>query len=99
MVIGSLISGSLVAYGRRKMLILFGIIGMVFTALTLVPNLVCILIGRCVFGIATGVFMTAAPRMLDETVPQHLIGSFGVYTNVYANLGVMGTLLLGIGLP
>jgi MFS family permease len=81
------------------MLIIFGVIGMVFTGLTLFPNLICICIGRGVHGICCGVFMTAAPRMLDETVPQHLIGSYGTYTNVYANLGVMGTLLLGIGLP
>ena len=37
--------------------------------------------------------------MLDETVPMHLIGSFGVYTNIYANFGILVTLLLGLGLP
>jgi len=43
--------------------------------------------------------MIVAPRMLDETVPSKLIDSFGVYTNIYANLGVMSVLLLGAGLP
>ena len=43
--------------------------------------------------------MIIAPRMLDETVPTHLINSFGVYTNIYANLGVMTVLLLGADLP
>ena len=43
--------------------------------------------------------MIVAPRMLDETVPSNLIDSFGVYTNIYANLGVMSVLLLGAFLP
>lgn len=43
--------------------------------------------------------MIIAPRMLDETVPTNLINSFGVYTNIYANLGVMTVLLLGASLP
>ena len=43
--------------------------------------------------------MIIAPRMLDETVPTNLINSYGVYTNIYANLGVMSVLLLGATLP
>ena len=57
-----------------------------------------IITGRMIFGVCTGVFMTAGPRMLDETVPSHLIGTFGNYTNIFANLGMMIVLLLGVGL-
>lgn len=58
-----------------------------------------IVVGRFIFGFCSGIFMIIAPRMLDETVPTHLINSFGVYTNIYANLGVMTVLLLGADLP
>ena len=37
--------------------------------------------------------------MLDETVPAHLLGTFGTYTNVYANLGLLIVMGLGLGLP
>lgn len=67
--------------------------------MTLYLNVWVISAGRLLHGLSAGVFMSAGPRMLDETVPVHLIGSFGVYTNVYANLGILVCLLLGLGLP
>ena len=99
MTIGAFIAGSIVAKGRRKFLIIFGVIGILSTALTLILNFWCIVIGRLLFGLCTGVFMTGAPRILDESIPQHLLGSFGTYTNIYANFGIMIVMLLGVGLP
>lgn len=99
MSIGAFIAGAIVANGRRKFLIIFGVVGILFTGLTLIVNLYAIVIGRFMHGLATGVFMTGAPRILDETVPSHLLGTFGTYTNVYANLGIMVVMLLGFGLP
>ena len=69
------------------------------TALTLITNLWVIILGRLVFGFCTGIFMTAGPRMLDECIPTHLLGSYGVFTNIYANFGIMLCLILGAGLP
>jgi MFS family permease len=99
MSIGAFSAGNLVANGRRKFLIIFGIIGIIGTAITLVPNLYMIVIGRFIHGTCTGVFMTGGPRILDETVPPHLLGTFGTYTNVYANLGLLIVMGLGLGLP
>ena len=99
MSIGAFIAGAIVANGRRKFLIIFGAIGILFTGLTLIVNLWAIVIGRFMHGLATGVFMTGAPRILDETVPSHLLGTFGTYTNIYANLGIMAVMVLGFGLP
>lgn len=42
--------------------------------------------------------MTAGPKMLEETIPIHLMSSFGVYTNIYSNFAVMFVMLLGAGL-
>lgn len=84
--------------GRRKWLIIFGFIGIIATIITLFENVYLIITGRLIHGLCTGVFMTAAPRMLGETVPSHLIGTFGNYTNIFANLGLMTVLLLGAGL-
>ena len=99
MSIGAFIAGSIVANGRRKFLIIFGIIGIIGTAITLITNLYIIVLGRFIHGLCTGVFMTGGPRFLDETVPSHLLGTFGTYTNVYANLGLLVVMSLGLGLP
>jgi len=74
MCLGSLYAAQVINNGRRKLLIIFGIIGMASTALTLVASIWPIIIGRLIFGFCTGVFMTAGPRMLDECVPTHLLG-------------------------
>ena len=99
MCLGSLYAAQVINGGRRKLLIIFGIVGIASTALTLVASIWPIIIGRLIFGFSTGVFMTAGPRMLDECVPTHLLGKFGVYTNIYANTGILLCLLLGAGLP
>lgn len=98
MCIGAITAGQIVYLGRRKLLIVFGVIGILATAMTLITSLWLIIIGRLIFGFCTGIYMTAGPRMLDESIPSHLLGSFGVYTNIYANFGVMLCLVLGAGL-
>ena len=37
--------------------------------------------------------------MLDETVPLHLLGAFGIATNAYICFGIFGAMLMGAGLP
>ena len=99
MMVGAIIATSLITYGRRILLLYFGVLAVIGTAMTLIVNVWVITAGRFLHGLSVGIFMAAGPRMLDETVPIHLLGSFGVYTNVYANLGVLLCLLLGLGLP
>lgn len=99
MCIGAITAAQIIGIGRRKLLIIFGVVALGATALTLFLNVWVIILGRLIFGFCTGVFMTAGPRMLDECIPSHLLGSFGVYTNIYANSGIMICLLLGAGLP
>lgn len=99
MCIGAITAAQIVYLGRRKLLIGFGILGIAATAVTLIPNVWIIILGRLIFGFCTGIYMTAGPRMLDECIPTHLLGSYGVYTNIYANFGVMLCLILGAGLP
>lgn len=99
MCIGAITAGQIIGMGRRNLLIVFGIVGLIGTTLTLILNTWVIILGRLIHGFCTGIFMTAGPRMLDESIPTHLLGSFGVYTNIYANFGVMLCLLFGAGLP
>ena len=97
--VGSIFASNFVKDGRRKSLLRFGFLAIIGTAISLVPNFYLITAGRLIHGISTGVFLTAAPRFIDETVPLHLISKFGPYTNIYGNVGVICVLLLGLGLP
>lgn len=97
--IGSISTSYMVSHGRRRLIIISGFFAMAATVLTLALNIWAIVIGRLVFGICTGVFMTVGPRMLDECVPFELIDAFGAYTNIYYNFGIMLCLLIGAGLP
>jgi len=99
MCIGAITAAQIVHLGRRRLLVIFGLVGILATALTLISNLWIIILGRLIFGFCTGIYMTAGPRMLDECIPTHLLDSFGVFTNIYANFGVMLCLILGAGLP
>jgi MFS family permease len=63
-----------------------------------IENIECMLIGRFFFGLATGIFTVAGPKMVEETVPANLIGTFGIITNLSICFGVMVAILMGAAL-
>ena len=66
---------------------------------TLWLNVYTICAGRLVLGFCGGVFSVALSRMIDETVPSNLLGTFGVVTNLSMNAGNMFSILIGAWLP
>ena len=99
MMVGSLSGGLIIPWGRRKTILLFNVVGIIAVVLSLALNLYTIIIGKLLFGICTGVINVAYPKMLDETVPLHLLGAFGIATNAYICFGIFLTMLMGAGLP
>ena len=97
--IGSIMGGKLIQYGRRRMMIIFNFIAILGVLSTLFLNVYLICLGRLVFGICGGIFGVALPRMIEETVPTQLLGSFGVITNLSVNTGSLVAILMGLGLP
>ena len=59
----------------------------------------CILIGKVIYGFCAQVLVIAGPKMLDETVPAHMLGDFGFLTNLYITIGQFLAYLIGLGLP
>ena len=98
MCIGALTASQMINKGRRRIMLIFGALAIAATTLTLFKSFWLISIGRLIHGICCGVFMTAGPKMMEETIPSHLMSSYGVYTNIYTNLGIMIVMLLGAGL-
>ena len=62
-------------------------------------NFYCLLFGKLLFGFGAGVVSTAAPKMLDETVPIYKLKSYGLCTNLYLSLGITVAMLMGLWLP
>jgi len=69
MAIGSFAGGILVKGGRRRIIILMNLVGIVGVCITFIMNFWAILFGKFVWALAVGVLSTAGPLMVDETVP------------------------------
>ena len=64
------------------------------------PNYILILVGTFFQGFAAGVIVSAAPKIVEETVPFHVNDKgFGASTNLIINFAIMINMLLGFGLP
>ena len=82
------------------MVILFNIIAIVSCCFCLVKNIYLIYIGRIIYGFCTGVFTCATPKIIDDTIPAHVIDKgYGISTNLAINLYVMISMGLGLGMP
>jgi len=97
---GSIIGGSIVKYGQRMTVIIFNVVIMIGSVLSLFKIFSLICIGRFIHGFSSGVLVSAVPKIIDETVPSHIVDKwFGTSTNLMINVGIMTNMLLGIGTP
>lgn len=98
--LGSVIGGSLVQYGRRKMFLIFSFVGIIGCILSAIPNMGVLCLGRFIYGFASGIFCVAGPRIMNEIIPAHLMDlGFNSSTNIFINIFSMISMLLGLGSP
>ena len=50
----------------------FNIVGIVASILSVISNFYVLCVGRFLYGISSGVLIAVAPRMLEETVPHDI---------------------------
>ena len=73
MTIGAVCGGILMRIGRRRAVIIVNTLGIIGCALTITPlDYVRILIGRFLLGLSVGLISSICPKMLEETIPNHL---------------------------
>ena len=96
--IGSVLGGKMIGGGRRSVIMKFNIVA-IFTSLTSVlSNFWIITLSRLVFGFSAGVLVSATPKVIDETIPTHLLDKgFGISTNLFINVIILGQMLIGMG--
>lgn len=97
--IGSVAGGIFIGGGRRKTLIYGNIVIIISCVPMVMLNFWCLLFGKLVFGFAAAVVTGAVVKMLDETIPIYKLKIFGLYSNIYLNIGVTVAMLMGLGLP
>ena len=101
MAIGCLLAGKLFNFGKKRIVMIFQIICVVGCLLSLISlNLVTIIIGRFIFGISAGIFVTICPAIIEETVPGRLMDNgYGSSTNICINTMVCINMSLGLLVP
>ena len=78
MTFGALGGGRIMSIGRRKAAIISCGLGIMGTGITILPlSYERILLGRPLFGVSVGLLSSIAPKMLEETIPNHLFDKLG----------------------
>lgn len=76
--IGSITGGKIISIGRKKVVFITSLIGIIGVSLSMITNIWVILVGRLIYGYSTGIVSVLVPRYIEETVPFYLIGVCGV---------------------
>jgi predicted MFS family arabinose efflux permease len=74
MALGCLMAGKLFRFGKRKVVMIFQIVCLVGSFLSFVSlDFETILVGRFIFGMSAGVFVSMCPAIIEGTVPGYLM--------------------------
>ncbi|CAJ1070779.1 solute carrier family 2 member 11%2C like [Xyrichtys novacula] len=100
-VIGGVMAGPLVSRFGRKKCLLFNNFGTILGAVLMIfsqaaVSFEMIMVGRLLYGITSGVSLSAHPLYLVECAPKRLRGMVGVTVGTFISLGKFGGQLLGI---
>eukprot|EP00347_Sterkiella_histriomuscorum_P020023 403339395 len=97
--VGSMSSGFIMKNGRKKTLIISSLIGIAGVAMQQIPTMATIIVGRVIYGIATGIYSVAVGRYIEETVPHQLLT---LYSPIYlcgTSLAKLMVFVINAGLP
>ena len=85
--------------GRRRTIIIAVIIGVIGASIAIYESVWAILVGRLIYGFGCGLIAIAMPRSMEETVPEHTVGTYaGLYCLSFAT-SVLIAYLLALILP
>lgn len=87
MALGSLLGGPMLKWGKRPVIIICNIICVITSVTSCYFNFWTMVASRTVFCYFAGVLVLAAPKVIEETVPNHLMDyGFGSSTGAVINL-------------
>ena len=99
-ILGSLLAGNIMKYGRKWILVSFNLIGIVGSIMSIFPHYKLIILGRFIYGIGAGGLISIAPRMIQETIPNELFDrGFSATTNTAIDIFILLNTLMLNNLP
>lgn len=97
--LGAGVSGQIIKFGRRKIMLIAIAIGITGAAISMIENVTAIMLGRIIYGFGVGLIAISMPRSMEETVPEHTVGTFGgLYCLSFAT-AVLTAYLMALILP
>ena len=97
--LGSIFGGALIIKGRRRAIFIMNGFIFVGAGISLILTVPTIIIGRFICGLAAGVLNMVTMKSIFETVPVQYAGVFGSLTNIFLNVGLLLTVILGMAIP
>ena len=94
--VGALGAGPLLGMGRWWCLLLTNLLVIGGSGLCLIENYTSLLIGRFIFGMATGGFSVFCPKVISEVAPTEIKGPAGSLSQICITFGIL--LPFGFGL-
>ena len=99
MMIGSALSGLAIKKGRRLILIIASIIGIIGVSITIIECFYLIILGRLIYGLSCGLIAVAMPRYMEEVLPCNLMSMYAGYYCFSFAQAVIIAYFLALGLP
>ena len=99
--IGATIAGKMMQKGRRAAFLIFPLVGLVGSILSVIDNYIVMMLGKLLFGIGAGCCITVAPRVLEETIPPEYFDKygFGAMTNIGVDIIVLTNTIMVLFMP
>ena len=98
-IIGSIVGSAIITAGRRRCSILVQTIAILATVMCMFKNLPLIIIGRFLQGAVSVTATIITGKAITETVPDKLVGQYGMLTNIFINVALMVSFSCGLLLP
>ena len=93
--IGSIIGGRMLMFGRRKTVIISQLICILGASITMIVHVATLSLGRVLEGIGAAMMNVVFGKLMAETLPPHLFGNFGMAANSSMSIGLI--LVFGLG--
>ena len=100
MTLGAVTGGRLMQIGRRKSMFILLVIGVAGNLITInIDSFPMLLTGRFLYGFASGSYTSIVPKMMEETLPNHLFSTIIATFCCSQTLATLVAFLLGAILP
>jgi MFS family permease len=80
---------------RKQFVLVCNLLALMIAGIIQISNMYVLLVCRVVQGILTGLFMAITPIYINELVPKQVLGSFGVFTQLFVVFAIVFTFALG----